>query len=406
MPEEVRPPFYDQIVGCRFDCGGNLDRPKKKDKTFEANNVYCHLGSASTLESLARYFSEVTGHDDNDIDIVLLEFYDDIPKTCNPTSRNFVPSKDLTVLVKKNPRPCWVHQILVIAIIVKRGIDKVTETELSKTLWSDLLTRMGPPKSDEVRGSLVNPFDKGCLCNKNDTMFTRSYGCTNRQGMSFCKFHDIPLKTLGRQKFKLFGGGNDQKLETFCHKVADILAQGLQRYAKFTYQNLQAHLSNTDTCYIGKEHKVFSGLSLVSYCAHQHYDANNYLKGCTAILSLHKENTEPDQKHYLTHYRHPDNPLECISFVLPSGSFLFEVANQEKHGTFDSTLATTYNSTEKQSYTDVNRVGLVAFSHDGMMFPNHSYQAYRDRPTKKENETGNINKNIYLSSQKFVKDFI
>jgi len=390
---------------CLFGCGENLNKPKITDGTFEKNNVYCHLGSASTLEKLARYFSKVTGHPDKDIDIVFLKFYDDVPQACNPTTKNFVPSKKLTVLVKKNPWSCGVHQFLVIGIIVQRAIDKVTEERLSNTLWSDLLPRMGPPKENEVRGSALNPFDKNCKCNKNNINFTRSFGCTNRQGMSFCKFHAIPLKTLGRQKFKLFGKENDLKLETFCHEVVDILAQGLHRYARLTYQNLQAHLANTDTCYLGKEHKVFSGLSLVSYCAHQHYDSNNYMKGCTAILSLHKKDTKPDQKHYLTHYRHPENPSECISFVLPSGSFLFEVANQEKHGTFDTTLAAAYKDPKSKGkeprYANVDRVGLVAFSHDGMKFPNHSYQAFRDRHLTETNETGNIIKNIYLSSQKF-----
>ena len=389
-------------IKCDKECDENL---KRQDNFL--NNVYLDLGSGRNIEEIYKLFEIFTGFERSDIKVIELIFYHDFSQDeCNPKQDIYEPDKKLTIFIKKNPNNCSVHSFIVVSILVLNGISLEQEEKFKDNLWNEKdvdksILKLMDPSENSGRKSWYVKRVKDCDCNENFHAFTRTFGCTKHIKDNKCKFVQTPKNfNTGRRRFKLQYDtrqiANDACLETFCHNVADVLSDGLKTFVPLANENLRGYLENATNCQLGRNNnKVFSALSLVGYIAHHHRDNFNYPLGATAILTLTNQVT-CDQTHFLPQFsvKGRDRELGCFSINLPSRSFLFEKAYMEVHATYSQTMADKRVSNwqvsdlkKNKKFHEINRIGLVAFTHKYLNLPNHGADAPKsDEPPKRKSK--------------------
>ena len=84
----------------------------------------------------------------------------------------------------------------------------------------------------------------------------------------------------------------EESLENISNRIADHITPLHRQLALDCFKNMS--LFGEMGCRIGSTvEKAYSGVTqVVDFCAHAHYNTNNMIGGCTAIVTLTKENRE------------------------------------------------------------------------------------------------------------------
>jgi len=229
------------------------------------------------------------------------------------------------VVYKARPNHLCAAACTAAAILIFDAVEQVQCAEAYSIVTKFNLQNLG---SETSRGCSFNT-EKSCRCQGLDEEKAgRSYtfGCSwsvHRQGC--CKF----AKSTGEvRKFKLAAkvSEEEEKLEQISNRLADSIGKIHARLAPECHANMA--LFGDHGCRIGEDpEKAYSGVTtVVDFCAHPHNDTSNMIGGCTAILTLTKEENRVGQG--------TDQQFHCLPLYTPQGS-TEELAKMEAEGGFE-----------------------------------------------------------------------
>jgi hypothetical protein len=407
--------LISKLSTCAYKC-------IKHKEDFKKGSTYPQLGYGSSKEDLKNKI--VKRVESLEIDRQQIFFQEiehveekNIKFQCKPDAEKIVfdASKyKLVVIYKKNHfSQCRDHQFMVVCFIALDILDMKAATSLRKYFVNKILPKCkgqirecnsikrprkklqteDPKSKDSTKCKKSKETGKAlkktteaesieeealsCKCQgekEDEKGFSLTIGCTKDSKGGKCRFShkyhpEQPTKRYPLNNYENWEEENKTKFIKTVKSLGIKMTKVLEKFAPEAHKNMSK--TKPTRCNLAQE-SVFCAMTMVSdFTAHQHTDKNDVRDGATALLTLLKNDEGEGQYHCLPRYKIKGSTSKQIgvSFLLPHGSVLIEVAALEYHS---STPVPIPNGQDPQ------RLGLVFFSHKGLDKENHGFTSSKD----------------------------
>ena len=336
-------------------------------KSSEDTEVFFQLGYAKNLDKLRIDFASKLGVPKiEDVNVFPCVFSD----KPGPTTEEGCPLPYLTIskgvekfliVAKEREGHICEARYIVLAIIEWEFLPEEKAIDLHTNL-----KRLSQQFVAQLPRGCAQNRTKSCECNKKSEGFSASFGCGRHKFEPICKFARSKPENIS--KFKSSDPQCSTELASVLNNLADHVAQHLLLLAPEAHRAMCPDGAST-SCRIGNAgKKPFSSVTLVSdFSAHTHKDRNNVDGGATAVVTLRPKGGKLDKNsHVLPDFR-PARAFAArtggLTFNLPSGSLLIEVAKLLKHAT---TAVNAEGSDPRPC-----RIGVVFYQHQHLNLRHH-----------------------------------